>query len=187
MKKHVPYILSVFILLSLVNICLAQKNAGIVPYFKSGGQTFILIADHQFKDRGWASFGGKHVPGETNEQTAVREFHEETKNIFLSQHIENRLNGKVEQEKFVTFFVPVDFVSVFEIINTSLEGGIYNERGFYVWVPLSALFKAIEHQVDGEFLLDKKYLPPDYHCRKLYKPYIDALLEAKETGVLDNL
>ena len=41
----------------IVGLCAgvrAERPAGIVLYFKSGGEIFLLLADHRESDRGWA-------------------------------------------------------------------------------------------------------------------------------------
>lgn len=184
--RYIPLI-SYFIFFVNTSSILAQKNAGVIPYFKNGDQIFILIADHRESDRGWASFGGRRHNNETNEQTAAREFHEETKTIFKDQNILKRIKNspKIEQENFVSFVVEVDFVSVYEIINMSIEDDEYNERGPYVWIPLPEILRAIKTEINGEFLLLKKYLPKDYQQNKLYKPFVQTMKNLEEDKVLE--
>lgn len=168
---------------------IAQKNAGIISYFKSGDTIYVLLADHTKEDRGWASFGGTHIAGESNEQTAIREFHEETKNLFQDQNISEKIkkSPRIEQKTFVSFVVEVDFVPVHKIMNTPIRGIHYNERGNYAWVPLSEIFRAINTAKNGEFYLKKIYLPKNAPNNKLYKPFVKVMQQAQTNKIFDIL
>ncbi|MDA0711103.1 MAG: hypothetical protein O3B73_12935, partial [bacterium] len=58
-------------LLLLVGGAFAEGPAGSVVYFKSGGEVYLLLAEHRESTRGWAGFGGGAREGETVAETAA--------------------------------------------------------------------------------------------------------------------
>lgn len=176
---------ALFLIFVFAGNAFAQKNAGIIPYFKNGGKIYLLLADHKNNNRGWGSFGGKHEEKETQEQNAIREFHEETKNRFMDQGMEAKISSApfIEQKKFVSYLVEVDFVPVNVFMNADTPGESYHERGPYAWVPLEEVLRA----VNSDHLLNKKYLPKNHDYNKVYKAFAKALRIAAENGIFTPL
>ena len=56
--------------------------AGMVLYFQSQGEVYLLLAEHAGSKRGWAGFGGGAREGETLAQTAAHKGAEETRGYF---------------------------------------------------------------------------------------------------------
>ena len=48
------------LLLLLCDQATAEPPAGVVVYFESGGEAYLLLAEHAGSKRGWAGFGGSH-------------------------------------------------------------------------------------------------------------------------------
>ena len=56
-----------------------------VLYYQSGGEVYLLLADHAGNDRGWAGFGGGGREGETIDETAAHKAEEEFARIFQTR------------------------------------------------------------------------------------------------------
>ena len=72
----------------------AEAPAGMVLYFKSGGEVYLLLAEHAGSQRGWAAFGGGDREGETIPQTAAHKTYEETRSYFSRAEQKRRLRDK---------------------------------------------------------------------------------------------
>lgn len=181
-------IVSILILTGIFTKTAAQKNAGIIPYFKSGGIIYVLLADHNVASRGWAGFGGTREKGENNKETAIREFHEETKDVFKKQNIDKKIkkHKPVKQENFVSFFVEVKYVSVFEITNKKINSKQYRERDLYAWVPLKEIIRAIKSS-KNKYQLNSLYLPHESKNNRLYKPFAKAIEKALDENFPEKL
>ena len=67
------------LLLTLCGSGAAQQPAGMVLYFQSGDEVYLLLAEHAGSQRGWAGFGGGPREGETVAETAAHTTEEESR------------------------------------------------------------------------------------------------------------
>ena len=113
----------------------AERPAGMVLYFKSGDEVFLLLADHREKDRGWAGYGGGPDEGESQAETAAREAEEETRGYFLRDDLLDMIKGQesVIDNGFALYFAEVPFVPAQLVTNNPLpsDDESYVERGPY--------------------------------------------------------
>jgi len=128
----------------------AIKAAGVIVQSSKDGQTYFLLADHTggSAHRGYGAFGGGLEKGETLQQGALREFHEETACHFLNH--ENSISDQyVRNGKYVSFVVNVNYIDEAILnqgpIHTNCDGGVFSERIDWVWVEKSDFLKQI-HQ-----------------------------------------
>jgi ADP-ribose pyrophosphatase YjhB (NUDIX family) len=123
--------------------------AGVIAYTEQDGQPYILLADHTGLGayRGYAAFGGGLEEGETLEQGALREFHEETACHFLGQ-IQSVSKEYVRNHNYVSFVVRVPFISSEQLNQGSqadeCAGSVYSERANWIWVEQGALLEQLQ-------------------------------------------
>ena len=135
----------------------AEAPAGIVLYFKSGGEIYLLLAEHTDSQRGWAAFGGGDREGETIQQTAAHKTFEETRSYFSRADLE----AKIKQQEplmdgsYATYFAEVDFVPAQRIMNNPIpkEDDAFGERSTFAWIPYSSIAPYISNDIERE----KKY------------------------------
>ncbi len=167
--KHVLF--ATLIALFARGAATAESPAGMVLYFESGGEVYLLLAEHAGSQRGWAAFGGGDREGETMLQTAAHKTHEETRGYFARTDLEAKAKGQkpLMDGSYATYFAQVDFVPAQRVMNNPVpeESDAFDERSTFAWIPYSA--------VAG-------YLNADIERGKKY-PINPALLPAgSETG-----
>ncbi len=72
-----------------------KQSAGLIPFCRKSGQTFFLL-QKTFTGRKvgyFIDFGGGSNPGESQKQTAAREFVEETETLWLSDDIDQAVRS----------------------------------------------------------------------------------------------
>ena len=96
------------------------------------------------------------------------------------------MSPKIRIGDFTTFFVEVDYVPAIVINNQELPGKAsgYLERGPYAWVPVSAIWQAIENRQSGRAHISGKYLPSEARTNWLFEPFLMSLVAAKTAGIL---
>jgi len=125
------------------------KAAGVIVQSQKSGIKFLLLADHSGASahRGYGAFGGGLDKGETIQQGALREFHEETACHFLNQAVEVS-QQYVRNGKYVSFVVKVPFIEE-SLLNagpasSDCDGGVFSERSNWVLVEQTEFLKQIE-------------------------------------------
>ncbi len=169
----------------------AQNPAGIILYFKSGNDIYLLLAEDTKKTRGWSAFGGGAHEGETPAETAARETSEETNGYFsrtdLLKKIENQ-NPVTDGKGFVQYFVEIDFVPAPRVTNhpPNTTNRSYFERGLYAWIPYSEIEKYVQTDIDRErkYPIDKKFLPLGSQTSWLWPTGLRNIRKAVETNTL---
>ena len=166
-------------------------NAGITLYTITPEGVLLLVADHaavpQGPDRGWASFGGTHEPGETSIQTAARETEEETHGYFKRADLEKALAGQkpAVDGTFDMYFLEVPRVEIADILNTPIpEAHDYHERGPYAWIPLAEIEPHLvsDEATKGHPKIDAKYLPAERQTDWFWSVWLNNLRIAKTSG-----
>lgn len=144
------FIIACFLLMGLAACSNDEINAaGAIAYAEQDGKHFVLLADHAglASFRGYAAFGGGLEVGETLEEGALREFHEETACHFLGK-IQSISKTYVRNQNYVSFVVRIPFIPSEQLnnalVSSQCEGGVFSERTDWVWVEQGALIKQLQ-------------------------------------------
>ncbi|CAH0991029.1 hypothetical protein SIN8267_01130 [Sinobacterium norvegicum] len=123
-----------------------KGNAGVIPYACQNGQALVLLAyDPYYKRKGWGAFGGGNKFGETIDETASREFNEETNCAFEKLHLSSQPYSV--SANYYTFLAPVSYQPVFAI--SANQGDCSNvERHSWLWLQHSDLVHALDNNTD---------------------------------------
>lgn len=150
MKITMQYSLVCLLMMSVASCSNHKINAaGVVAYSEHQGQYYLLLADHTglASFRGYGAFGGSLDSGETLEEGALREFHEETACHFLG-NIQAVSKQYVRNGNYVSFVVRIGFIPSEQLKqnsqNTLCEGDVFNERTGWVWVAQDALLEQLK-------------------------------------------
>lgn len=137
-------------LLFSINIFAA---AGILPYCKdtNTGEILILIGYDKHR-KGWTDFGGGRHNGETNEQTAAREGHEESLGELGSEtDILNKVNNTkhvIQTGAYSCYLIPVNYVPAWSLRKAlkkqQFQAPRFQEKSDFTWINLNDLCNAIQ-------------------------------------------
>lgn len=118
------------------------ENAGVLPYAQHKGKIYFLLGKER-SNRTWSDFGGAGNKGETPKQTAKREFHEETRNIY--KKIPIRLGKPIlhPQRYYNLYLAQVPYKTKNEI-ETAL--GKDREKTDFKWVDAQYFIKTIQEE-----------------------------------------
>jgi len=185
-------ILGLVVLMFWCGAALAEGPAGTVLYFKSGGEVFLLLAEHHDSSRGWAGFGGGAQKGETLAQTAATKTHEESRGYFKREDILEKIKGQdpLVVGDFATYFVEVAFVPVAAIMNNAIpkDNDGYAERSTFAWVPYSSLAGFLNEDLSRnrlvKYMVDPVYLPATSETQWLWPAWLRAMRVAVATNTL---
>lgn len=168
--------------------CQAERPAGMVLYFKSGDDIFLLLADHRASDRGWAAYGGGSREGESTAETAARETEEETRGYFLRDDLLAMIEGQqpvIDRNGFALYFAEIPFVPAQLVTNNPLPSVdiAYLERGPYAWIPYSELDQYLKSPVDPEkrYPIEATLLPSGQHTAWFWPIWLSKVWRAVET------
>lgn len=143
----------------------AESPAGMVLYFESGGEIYLLLAEHAGSQRGWAAFGGGDREGETALQTAAHKTHEETRGYFSRADLEAKAKGQepLMDGSYATYFARVDFVPAQRVMNNPVpeESDAFGERSTFAWIPYSAIAGYLNADIERgkKYPIDPTLLP----------------------------
>lgn len=170
--------------LFLASSAFAQGPAGTVVYFESGGEVYLLLAEHHDSKRGWAGFGGGAQEGETVPETAATKTQEESRGYFKREAI----FAKVKDLKptvvgdFATYFVEVDFVPVQQIMNHPIpdDNDAYKERSTFAWIPYSSIaeYLSADLEKDKQYLVKPEFLPAGSETQWLWPGWLRSMRAA---------
>jgi 8-oxo-dGTP pyrophosphatase MutT (NUDIX family) len=134
------------LLISSAAVAEPKGNAGVIPYSCQGGQALVLLAyDPYYKRRGWGAFGGSNKLGETIDETASREFYEETNCAFDKLKLRDKPYS--QSKNYYTFFAQVDYQAAFTI--SARQSSCNNvERHSWLWVQHRDLLIALDSNED---------------------------------------
>ena len=141
-----------------------MNSAGIIPVIKENGKVYVLLGED---DAGWSAFAGRQDLDETPQETAFREFHEETTNIFTDVNIEfvqrncfhiyNTMTptGKVFTMYFVDFS-KIDTTNTNSMFQKALKINVCEqEKKRLKWVEIN---KILKHKLRFSFYKDIKQI-----------------------------
>jgi 8-oxo-dGTP pyrophosphatase MutT (NUDIX family) len=138
--------------------------AGIIPYTVTENGIYFLLG---LEKRGWSGFVGSSEPGESPEQTALREFNEESALIFSNYQInlttlpivEKSPTGKKVYLWFIDF--PKEILGIesqFEINKSKLKKKEFHEKSKLKWFNFyeiknnKSIFKKLRNTITSNFL-----------------------------------
>lgn len=143
----------------------AEPPAGLVLYCQSGGEIYLLLAEHAGNDRGWAGFGGGGREGETMAETAAHKAEEESRGYFQRADLLKRIKGQtpVMDGTFAAYFAEIPFVPSPRVMNQVPPevNDSYLERGVFAWIPYSTLEDYLKDEIDRtrKYPVDPAFLP----------------------------
>lgn len=178
------------LLLSFAAATDAESPAGMILYFQSGGEVYLLLAEHAGSQRGWAAFGGGSRAGETTAGTAAHKAHEESRGFFKRADLERRIAGQepVMDGDFASYFAAVDFVPTPAVRNHPVpeQTDAFLERGTFAWIPFSAVAGYIQQDISREkkYAIDPAYLPTGSETSWFWRPWLSNMRKALVTGAL---
>ena len=166
----------------------AEGPAGMVLYFQSGAEVFLLLADHRETDRGWAGYGGGPDEGESAAETAARETEEETRGYFLREDLLARIKDQepVIDNDFALYFAEIPFVPAQLVTNNPLpsDDESYVERGPYAWIPYSEVQPYLKGPVEPEekHPIEERLLPGKRYTSWYWQVWLGSVRRAVETN-----
>ena len=143
----------------------AEQPAGMVLYFQSGGEVYLLLAEHAGSDRGWAGFGGGPREGETAAQTAAHKAEEESRGYFKRADLLRTIAGQspLMDGDFASYFAEVPFVPAVRVMHNPVPeaNDAYLERGTFAWIPYSTIAGYLQEDIDRtkKYHVDPAFLP----------------------------
>ena len=164
--------------------------AGMVLYFESGGEVYLLLAEHADSDRGWAGFGGGAREGETVAETAAHKAQEESRGYFRQADLLHRMKGlaPVMDGDFASYFVEVDFVPAQRVMNHPIpeDNDAYAERSTFAWIPYSAIEGFLQKDIDRKkkYNIDPAFLPAGSETAWFWPIWLGNLRQAVATRAL---
>ena len=169
----------------------AEPPAGVVLYFQSGGEVYLLLAEHgNYSLRVWAGFGGGAREGETLAQTAAHKGEEESRGYFKRAD----LLKKIEEQKpvmdgeFAAYFAEVDYVPAQVVMNHPPPEALdtYLERSNFAWIPFSAVEGHLKEDIERgkTYRIDPAYLPAGSKTNWFWRAWLGNMRKAVVAGVL---
>ena len=141
-----------------------EAGSGVLIYTEQNGDIYLLLADHDNKNRGWASFGGNCADKNNSvRKAAAEELKEETRGYYSIEEAEKLIdaidpiqNLNSEGRDFYTYVVKV---STIDTANLNTRPPLSsdpkdNERDTYHLFKLSDLICRIEKSEDDEVKID---------------------------------
>ncbi len=174
----------------LCGAAVAEAPAGMVLYFQSGGEVYLLLAEHADSDRGWAGFGGGAMEGESVAQTAARKAQEESRGYFKAADLLKKIKKlePVMDGDFASYFVEVPFVPVPWVMNHPIpaDNDAYAERGTFAWIPYSAIENMLNEGIDRKkkYVIDPASLPKGSQTQWFWPIWLGNLRKAVVTKSL---
>lgn len=180
----------VWMVLSVCGMAGAQKPAGMVLYFQSGGEVYLLLAEHANSNRGWAGYSGGPLEGESVEQTAVRKTEEETRGYFKRADLLEKIKGQspVMDGDFASYFTEVAFVPAQRVMNNPVPENtdVYLERSTFAWIPYSVVEGLLKEDLDRtrKYMIDPAFLPAGSQTQWFWPAWLSNMKKAVETQAL---
>lgn len=169
---------------------LAEPPAGMVMYFKSGGEVYLLLAEHANSQRGWAGFGGGARAGETIAETAAHKGEEESRGYYKRADLLRAIKDlkPVMDGEFASYFVEVPYVPAQRIMNNPIPEGddAYGERSTFAWIPYSAVKPHLAAELDREkkYLIDPAFLPAGSETQWFWRAWLSNMQKAVKAKAL---
>ena len=178
------------VVLLLAGHVAAQGPAGLVVYFESGDEVYLLLAEHAGSKRGWAGFGGGPREGGTISQTAAHKGMEESRGYFSQTDLLAAIKDQapVMDGDFASYFAKVDFVPAPAVMNHPVpeENDAYLERSTFAWIPYSAVEGFLGEEIDRKkrCAIDPAFLPKGSETGWLWPIWLSNMRKAAVAGAL---
>lgn len=189
--------IAVFVVASLVflqsNASAEAPPAGMVLYFQSQGEVYLLLAEHAGSKRGWAGFGGGAREGETLAQTAAHKGEEETRGYFKRADLLKKIKGQkpVMDGDFASYFAEISFVPAQRVMNNPVgenqeDRDAYLERSTFAWIPYSAVAGYLKEDIDRkkDYPIDPAFLPASSETQWFWRPWLGNMRKAVVANAL---
>jgi ADP-ribose pyrophosphatase YjhB (NUDIX family) len=182
----------IFILL-LSSIAAAEPPAGMVLYFQSGGEVYLLLAEHAGSKRGWAGFGGGARKGETMAETAAHKGEEESRGYFKRADLLRQIKDQapVMDGDFASYFAEVAFVPAQRVTNhpladANVANDAYLERGAFAWIPYSSIEGFLREEIERarKYMIDPTFLPAGSETQWFWPIWLSNMRQAVTTQAL---
>jgi len=174
----------------LFGIAAAEQPAGVVLYFASGDEVFLLLAEHAEGERGWAGFGGGAREGQNVMETAAHKGEEESRGYFKRADLLQRIKGQapVMDGDFASFFAEVSFVPTPSIMNHQVPKAddAYLERSTFAWIPFSSISGHLTQEIDHtrKYEIEPGFLPAGSKTNWYWPIWLGNLREAVVANAL---
>lgn len=181
---------STVLVLSLSSIAVAEQAAGLVLYFQSGGEVYLLLAEHADSKRGWAGFGGGAREGESPVENAAHKGEEEARGYFKRADLLAKIKDQppVMDGTFASYFAEVDFVPAQRIMNHPVpeKNDAYLERSTFAWIPYSAVEVFLQEDIDRKkkYRIDPAFLPAGSETQWFWPIWLGNMRKAVLTNAL---
>ncbi len=178
------------LLLLLCDQATAEPPAGVVVYFESGGEAYLLLAEHAGSKRGWAGFGGGAREGETVAQTAAHKGEEESRGYFKRADLLAALKGQapVMDGDFASYFAKMAFVPAQAVMNHPVpeQTDAYLERSTFAWIPYSLVEAHLTEDIDRakKYIIDPAFLPAGSETEWFWPIWLGNMRKAALADVL---
>jgi ADP-ribose pyrophosphatase YjhB (NUDIX family) len=169
---------------------LAEPPAGMVLYFQSGGEVYLLLAEHANSQRGWAAFGGGARTGETVAETAAHKAEEESRGAYKRTDLLKLIQNQkpVMDGDFASYFAEVPFIPAQRVMNNSIpeDDDAYGERSTFAWIPYSAIVPHLAAKLDREikYPIDPAYLPAGSDTQWFWRAWLSNMQKAAKANAL---
>ena len=168
----------------------AEPPAGMVLYFQSGDEVYLLLAEHAGSKRGWAGFGGGGREGDTVAETAARKAEEESRGYFKRADLLGRIKGQTPlmDGDFASYFAEVAFVPAPSVMSHPVpeENDAYLERGAFAWIPYSAIAGYLQEDIDKnrKYPVGPAFLPAGSETQWFWSVWLGNMRKASATKAL---
>ena len=169
---------------------MAEQAAGMVLYFQSGGEVYLLLAEHAESKRGWAGFGGGAREGETAAENAAHKAEEESRGFFKRADLLKKIKNQspVMDGSFASYFAEVPFVPIPSVMQHPVPeaNDSYLERGTFAWIPYSSIASLLEQDIDRtkKHMIDPAFLPKGSETQWFWSVWLGNMRQAVLTQAL---
>jgi ADP-ribose pyrophosphatase YjhB (NUDIX family) len=187
MKRMILW--SMIFVLPLSGAAAAEPPAGMVLYFQSGEEVYLLLAEHAGSKRGWSGFGGGAREGESVAETAAHKAEEESRGAFKRTDLLTIIKDQspVMDGDFASYFAEIDFVPAPWIMQHPPPDttDAYLERSTFAWIPYSAIEGLLQQDIERKkYMVDPLYLPAGSETDWFWPTWLGNMRKAITTRAL---
>ena len=181
---------SVGAVLILAGMVCAEAPAGMVLYFESGDEVYLLLAEHAGSQRGWGGFGGGPRAGESVAETAAHKGEEESRGYFKRADLLAMIKDQspIMDGDFASYFVKVNFAPAPAVMQHAVpeDNDAYLERSTFAWIPYSAVVPHLGQPIDRKkkHMIDAAYLPAGSETQWFWPIWLGNMQKAASAGSL---
>jgi hypothetical protein len=172
MKRNI--VCGALLALTLCGTAIAEQAAGMVLYFQSEGEVYLLLAEHADSKRG---------------HKAEEESRGYFKRADLLQQIKDQ--APVMDGDFASYFAEVDFVPTPRVMNHPVaedneDKDAYLERSTFAWIPYSSIEAFLQQDIDRtkKYIVAPAFLPTGSETQWLWPIWLGNMRKAVMTQAL---